>query len=79
MGVFFSSIKYNFLFCSLNRAKYHVLKYGTDIGIEGDGKPPLYEESSTGGGSEGGGGDYEAIFSSVSNISWKQGRQLLRE
>ncbi|KAK0088936.1 hypothetical protein PV325_010124 [Microctonus aethiopoides] len=61
------------------RAKYHVLKYGTDIGIEGDGKPPLYEESTTGGGSEGGGGDDEAIFSSVSNISWKQGRQLLRE
>lgn len=55
------------------------MKYGTDIGIEGDGKPPLYEESTTGGGSEGGGGDDEAIFSSVSNISWKQGRQLLRE
>ncbi|XP_044588996.1 striatin isoform X4 [Cotesia glomerata] len=61
------------------RAKYHVLKYGTDIGIEGDGKPPLYEESTTGDGSEGGGADDEAFFSSVSNISWRQGRQLLRE
>ncbi|XP_034947263.1 striatin-3 [Chelonus insularis] len=63
------------------RAKYHVLKYGTDIGrdMEGDEKPLLYEETTTGGGTEGGGGDEEAIFSSVSDISWKQGRQLLRE
>ncbi|XP_043285858.1 striatin-3 isoform X3 [Venturia canescens] len=61
------------------RAKYHILKYGTDLVIEGDGKPPLYEEGSTCGGSDGGGGDGEAPFTSVSNISWRQGRQLLRQ
>lgn len=66
------------------RARYHKLKYGTDLVIQGDVKPPLYEEGSTcasteGGGGGGGGGDGEAPFTSVSNISWKQGRQLLRQ
>ncbi|XP_011314225.1 striatin-3 [Fopius arisanus] len=61
------------------RAKYHILKYGTDLVIQDDGKPPLYEESNTGDNSEGGGGDGEAPFSSVSNITWSQGRRLLRD
>ncbi|XP_043489140.1 striatin-4 isoform X1 [Polistes fuscatus] len=64
------------------RARYHKLKYGTDLVIQGDIKPPLYEEGSTCASTEGtggGGGDGEAPFTSVSNISWKQGRQLLRQ
>ncbi|XP_063986956.1 striatin isoform X2 [Diachasmimorpha longicaudata] len=61
------------------RAKYHILKYGTELVIQDDGKPPLYEESSTGDNSEGGGGDGEAPFSSVSNVTWSQGRRLLRD
>lgn len=62
--------------------------------MQGDIKPPLYEEGTTcnisesGGGSSGGtgggsggggGGDGEASFTSVSNVSWRQGRQLLRQ
>ncbi|KAG7199672.1 hypothetical protein KM043_014262 [Ampulex compressa] len=62
------------------RARYHKLKYGTDLVIQGDMKPPLYEEgTSTCASSEVGGGDGEGPFTSVSNISWKQGRQLLRQ
>ncbi|XP_076685239.1 connector of kinase to AP-1 isoform X2 [Andrena cerasifolii] len=63
------------------RARYHKLKYGTDLVIQGDIKPPVYEEgSSTCANSEvGGGGDGEAPFTSVSNISWRQGRQILRQ
>lgn len=59
--------------------------------MQGDVKPPLYEKGTTcnvseggsgsgvGGGGEGGGGDGEASFTSVSNVSWRQGRQLLRQ
>ncbi|XP_029040474.1 connector of kinase to AP-1 isoform X1 [Osmia lignaria lignaria] len=63
------------------RARYHKLKYGTDLVIPGDVKPPIYEEgSSTCANSDvGGGGDGEAPFTSVSNISWRQGRQILRQ
>lgn len=71
------------------RARYHKLKYGTDLVMQGDIKPPLYEEGTTcnvsdgsgGGGVIGGngGGDGEASFTSVSNVSWRQGRQLLRQ
>ncbi|XP_078040294.1 connector of kinase to AP-1 [Augochlora pura] len=63
------------------RARYHKLKYGTDLVTQGDVKPPVYEEgSSTCVNSEvGGDGDGEAPFTSVSNISWKQGRQILRQ
>lgn len=63
------------------RARYHKLKYGTDLVIPGDVKPPIYEEgSSTCANSEvGGGGDGEAPFTSVSNISWRQGRKILRQ
>ncbi|XP_018397214.1 PREDICTED: striatin-3 isoform X2 [Cyphomyrmex costatus] len=68
------------------RARYHKLKYGTDLVMQ-DVKPPLYEEGTTcnisesgsGLGSGGGGGDGEASFTSVSNVSWRQGRQLLRQ
>ncbi|XP_031843820.1 connector of kinase to AP-1 isoform X2 [Nomia melanderi] len=63
------------------RARYHKLKYGTDLVIQGDVKPPVYDEgSSTCVNSEvGGEGDGEAPFTSVSNISWRQGRQILRQ
>ncbi|XP_020285100.1 striatin-3 isoform X3 [Pseudomyrmex gracilis] len=75
------------------RARYHKLKYGTDLVMQGDIKPPLYEEGTTcntsegggsggnesGGNGGGGGGDGEASFTSVSNVSWRQGRQLLRQ
>lgn len=75
------------------RARYHKLKYGTDLVMQGDVKPPLYEEGTTcnvsegggggggGTGEGGGGGDGEASFTStsVSNVSWRQGRQLLRQ
>ena len=59
--------------------------------IQGDGKPAFEEgntgagtgETGTGGGTVaggfGGGGDVEAPFTSISNISWRQGRQLLRQ
>ncbi|XP_076228777.1 connector of kinase to AP-1 isoform X3 [Nomia melanderi] len=64
-----------------SRARYHKLKYGTDLVIQGDVKPPVYDEgSSTCVNSEvGGEGDGEAPFTSVSNISWRQGRQILRQ
>lgn len=75
-------------FCNFYRARYHKLKYGTDLVMQ-DVKPPLYEEGTTcnisesgsggGGSGGGGGGDGEASFTSVSNVSWRQGRQLLRQ
>ncbi|XP_073988906.1 connector of kinase to AP-1 [Rhodnius prolixus] len=55
------------------RAKYHKLKYGTEL-IQGDMKPPVFEET----GPEVN-VDSEAPFSSVSNFTWKQGRQMLRQ
>ena len=62
------------------RAKYHKLKYGTDLVIPGDNtKPPNEEDSSCTGPESGGGDSGEAPFSSISNLSWKQGRQLLRQ
>ena len=58
------------------RAKFHKLKYGTDIQQE-DIKPPtgIYDE----GGETGVTLDSETPYSAVSNITWKQGRQLLRQ
>ncbi|XP_066981597.1 striatin-3 isoform X7 [Macrobrachium rosenbergii] len=54
------------------RAKYHKLKYGTDL-VQGDMNPP----------SEDGGEevrvDTDAILSTNTNVSWKQSRQLLRQ
>ncbi|XP_058796884.1 striatin isoform X2 [Phymastichus coffea] len=61
------------------RAKYHKLKFGTDLVIQGDGKP-AYEEGSTGPESERADGDADSELPfSISNISWKQGRALLRQ
>ncbi|OAD61332.1 Striatin-3 [Eufriesea mexicana] len=63
------------------RARYHKLKYGTDLVIQGDTKPPIYEEGNYNcpNSDVGGSGDGEAPFTSVSNISWRQGRQILRQ
>ncbi|KAF6210878.1 hypothetical protein GE061_013989 [Apolygus lucorum] len=55
------------------RAKFHKLKYGTDL-VQGDMRPPVFEE----GGPEVP-ADAEQPFSSVSNFTWKQGRQMLRQ
>lgn len=57
------------------RAKFHRLKYGCDPPTMNDVKPPTDEpgigtDIAT---------DSEAPFSSVSNITWRQGRQLLRQ
>ncbi|XP_017792336.1 PREDICTED: striatin-3 isoform X2 [Habropoda laboriosa] len=63
------------------RARYHKLKYGTDLVIQGDTKPPIYGEGicTCANSDVGGGGDGEAPFTSVSNISWRRGRQILRQ
>lgn len=55
------------------RAKYHKLKYGTEL-QQGDVKPPVFED---GLGSEP--VDGESIFITNSNVNWRQGRQLLRQ
>lgn len=69
------------MFIYLNfRAKYHKLKYGTEMpqsemqlpsssSNAQDEYSPTPEVNA----------DSEAPLSSVSNVSWKQGRQLLRE
>ncbi|XP_072753299.1 striatin-3 [Anoplolepis gracilipes] len=75
------------------RARYHKLKYGTDLVQD---MKPLYEEGTTcnisesgggggggggsGGGSGGGGGGdgEEELHTPVTNLSWRQSRQLLR-
>lgn len=58
------------------RAKFHILKYGCDPpnSMMNDMKPPADE---TGIGNEVA-PDSEVPFSSVSNTTWRQGRQLLR-
>lgn len=62
------------------RAKYHKLKYGTDLDPSDEKyKSAGYDDNTTGTDGDGGGGDAEAPFTSVSNISWRQGRQLLRQ
>ncbi|KAK6640649.1 hypothetical protein RUM44_012346 [Polyplax serrata] len=59
------------------RAKFHRLKYGTADVQQEDIKPPagLYDEP----GESGVTIDSETPYSAVSNITWKQGRQLLRQ
>ncbi|XP_014234227.1 striatin [Trichogramma pretiosum] len=57
------------------RAKFHKLKYGTDLSVE-EGSTGETETDMT---TDGGGGDTETPFSSISNITWRQGRQLLRQ
>ncbi|KAK3890853.1 hypothetical protein Pcinc_005214 [Petrolisthes cinctipes] len=54
------------------RAKYHKLKYGTDL-VQGDMNPPVEE------GGEEGRVDPDAILSTNTNVSWKQSRHLLRQ
>lgn len=56
------------------RAKFHKLKYGTDL-QQGDMKPPVIDES----------GESQLLettdpsYAPVTNATWKQGRQLLRQ
>ncbi|XP_031417694.1 striatin isoform X3 [Clupea harengus] len=52
------------------RAKYHKLKYGTELN-QGDMKPPSYDSDE--------GNDSELQEPPNSQLSWKQGRQLLRQ
>ncbi|KAG5278477.1 hypothetical protein AALO_G00099420 [Alosa alosa] len=52
------------------RAKYHKLKYGTELN-QGDMRPPSYDSDE--------GNDTELPEPSNSQLSWKQGRQLLRQ
>ncbi|XP_046664068.1 striatin-3 isoform X1 [Homalodisca vitripennis] len=56
------------------RAKFHKLKYGTELN-QGDMKPPVLDEPGVPEVQV----DEEAPFTSVNNITWKQGRQLLRQ
>uniref|UniRef100_A0A1B6DPZ4 Striatin N-terminal domain-containing protein n=2 Tax=Clastoptera arizonana TaxID=38151 RepID=A0A1B6DPZ4_9HEMI len=56
------------------RAKFHKLKFGTELN-QGDMKPPILDES----GAPDVALDVEAPFTSGSNISWRQGRQMLRQ
>lgn len=62
------------------RAKYHKLKYGTEI-PQSEMQLPSASSSAQDEYSSipEVGADSEAPLSSVSNVSWKQGRQLLRE
>ncbi|XP_059471792.1 striatin [Neocloeon triangulifer] len=55
------------------RAKFHKLKYGTEL-QQGDMKPPVFDDVVSDAKLEA-----DAPFTSVSNISWRQGRQLLRQ
>jgi len=55
------------------RAKFHKLKYGTEL-QQGDMKPPVFDDVVTDAKLEA-----DAPFTSVSNVSWRQGRQLLRQ
>ncbi|XP_077437863.1 striatin-like isoform X2 [Vanacampus margaritifer] len=52
------------------RAKYHKLKYGTDLS-QGDIKPPSYDSDDT--------NENDTSASLNNQLSWKQGRQLLRQ
>ncbi|KAM6997787.1 striatin-like isoform 2-T2 [Tautogolabrus adspersus] len=52
------------------RAKYHKLKYGTELN-QGDVKPPTYDSDEA--------NENESSGSLNNQLSWKQGRQLLRQ
>uniref|UniRef100_A0A8C2P623 Striatin n=1 Tax=Capra hircus TaxID=9925 RepID=A0A8C2P623_CAPHI len=54
----------------LKRAKYHKLKYGTELN-QGDMKPPSYDSDE--------GNETEVQPQQNSQLMWKQGRQLLRQ
>ncbi|XP_050300974.1 striatin-3 [Anthonomus grandis grandis] len=55
------------------RAKFHKLKYGTELN-QGDMKPPVLDDSG-----ESQLVDQDQSYVPVSNATWKQGRHLLRE
>lgn len=55
------------------RAKFHKLKYGVDL-QQGDMKPPIIEDSNVDAQL-----DTESVYTPVSNTTWRQGRQLLRQ
>ncbi|XP_037126810.1 striatin isoform X1 [Syngnathus acus] len=52
------------------RAKYHKLKYGTELN-QGDVKPPSYDSDDT--------NEQRHFWIAEQSASWKQGRQLLRQ
>ncbi|XP_040002265.1 striatin [Xiphias gladius] len=54
------------------RAKYHKLKYGTELN-QGEIKPPSYDSD------EGNDSEVPSPQNSSHQLSWKQGRQLLRQ
>ncbi|CAK6982273.1 striatin isoform X2 [Scomber scombrus] len=54
------------------RAKYHKLKYGTELN-QGEIKPPSYDSD------EGNDSEAPSTTNSSHQLSWKQGRQLLRQ
>ncbi|KAG9339034.1 hypothetical protein JZ751_024229 [Albula glossodonta] len=54
------------------RAKYHKLKYGTELN-QGDMKPPNYDSD------EGNENENDVPGPQNSQLTWKQGRQLLRQ
>ncbi|XP_037830933.1 striatin [Kryptolebias marmoratus] len=54
------------------RAKYHKLKYGTELN-QGEIKPPTYDSD------EGNDTETQSPPNSSHQLSWKQGRQLLRQ
>lgn len=54
------------------RAKFHKLKYGTEL-QQGDMKPPIIDETCDTQ------MDIDQSYVAVSNSTWKQGRQLLRQ
>jgi len=54
------------------RAKYHKLKFGTEL-LQGEVKPPIFDDGTNEA------VDGESIFITNSNVNWRQGRQLLRQ
>jgi len=54
------------------RAKYHKLKFGTEL-QQGEVKPPIFDDGINEA------VDGESIFITNSNVNWRQGRQLLRQ
>ncbi|XP_017854773.1 striatin isoform X2 [Drosophila busckii] len=58
------------------RAKFYRLKYGTDPPALNEFKPSASEETGLGGDVA---TDSEVPYSSVSNTTWRQGRQMLRQ
>uniref|UniRef100_A0AAQ5Y919 Striatin N-terminal domain-containing protein n=1 Tax=Amphiprion ocellaris TaxID=80972 RepID=A0AAQ5Y919_AMPOC len=61
---------HHFLIFNRPQSKYHKLKYGTELN-QGDMKPPSYDSDET--------NENESSGSLNNQLSWKQGRQLLRQ